>query len=67
MKGSRVDMLPGIEITPRVMLEKCIERLPRLKHIILIEENQEGVVEIYCTKMTLGDAAWMKSEFDKRF
>jgi hypothetical protein len=67
MRGSKVDMLPGVELTDRVLLEKAIERLPKVKRLVLIEENSEGEVHIYSSKMTMGDAAWLKVQFDKQF
>lgn len=67
MKGSKVDMIPGRPHTPRVLLEKLIERVGEIQHLVIIEHDKEGFVNIYQTQMTFGDAAWIKREFDKRF
>lgn len=67
MKGSKVDMLPGLATTPRVMLEKMLERVDEIQHLVLIEQDKDGFVNIYTTEMTKGDAAWIKVEFDKRW
>lgn len=67
MKGSKVDMLPGLATTPRVMLEKMLERTDEIQHLVIIEHDKDGFINIYQSKMTFGDAAWIKSEFNKRF
>lgn len=67
MKGSKIDMLPGRPHTPEVLLHKLLERVKESKILVVIEMDGEGLVNIYNTQMTFGDAAWMKSEFNKRF
>ena len=63
MKGSKVDMVPGLPTTPRVMLEKMIERVAETQNLIIIEQDKDGIVHVWQTKMSLGDEAWMQVEF----
>lgn len=60
-------MLPGLATTPRVLLEKAIERVDQMQGLVLIEVDKDGLVNIYNTKMTLGDAAWIEAEFRRRW
>jgi len=66
VKGSKVEMLPGLQATPRVMLEKAVERLPTLRHVVVIEEDLEGYVRVYTSQqMTYADMAWIRHQFNK--
>lgn len=60
-------MIPGLATTPRVLLEKAIERVDKIENLVILEQDKEGFVHIWCTKMTLGDKAWITAEFNKRF
>ena len=64
---SKVDMLPGLPTTPRVLLEKMLERVDQIDHLVILEHAKDGYVNIFSSQMSLGDAAWIKYEFDKRF
>ena len=64
-RGSKVDMRPGLPTTPRVMLEKMIERIDEVQNLIIIEQDKEGIVHIWQTQMSLGDEAWMQVEFER--
>lgn len=67
MKGSKVDMLPGLPISPRVLLEKMIERVNETETLIIIEYTKEGFIEVYSPAMRRDHAVWMKSRFNKQF
>ena len=60
-----MDMRPGLPTTPRVMLEKMIERIDEVRNLIIIEQDKEGIVHIWQTQMSLGDEAWMQVEFER--
>jgi hypothetical protein len=60
-------MVPGIPTTPRVLLEKVMERTGEISNLVVIEQDTDGRVHIYNTVMSLGDAVWMESEFRRRF
>jgi hypothetical protein len=65
VKGSKVDMKPGLPTTPRVMLEKMVERTAEIQNLIIIEQDKEGIVHVWQTQMSLGDEAWMQKEFER--
>lgn len=67
MKGSKVDMLPGLAITPRVLLEKVVERVDEVETLIIIAYGKDGLVEVYSPAMRRDHAVWMKSRFNKQF
>lgn len=67
MKGSKVDMLPGVPTTARVLLEKMIERVDQTQTLIIIEYTKEGDVEVWAQSMRRDHAVWMKSRFNKKF
>ena len=54
-------------MTPRILLEKMFERVGEISHLVIIEHDQEGYINLYSTTMTKGDAAWIKYEFDRRW
>jgi hypothetical protein len=60
-------MLPGLPTSPRVLLEKMIERVDQTETLIIIEYTKEGDVEVYSQAMRLDHALWMKSRFNKKF
>ena len=60
-------MIPGAAITPRVLLEKMLERIGEIEHLVILEHDKEGFINIYTSRMTAGDAAWIQREFNKRF
>lgn len=36
MKGSKVDMMPGVATTPRVLLEKVIENIDQTQELVVV-------------------------------
>ena len=60
-----MDMRPGLPTTPRVMLEKMIERADEVQNLIIIEQDKGGIVHVYQTQMSLGDEAWMQIEYGR--
>lgn len=66
-KFSKVDMLPGVPTTNRVLLEKMIERIDEVETLIIIEYSKDGAVEVWAPEMRRDHAVWMKHRFNKQF
>jgi hypothetical protein len=67
VKHSKVDMIPGVPTTPRVMLEKMIERVDKTETLVIIEYTKDGDVEVWAPAMRRDHAVWIKSRFNKQF
>jgi hypothetical protein len=74
MTGDRVVMLPGLQMTARVFIERLLEHASKIEHIACViqwRETADGKpteeTGVYSTTMPLGDAAWLRYVFDKDF
>lgn len=67
MKGSKVDMMPGVATTPRVLLEKVIENIDQTQELIVVVGRKDGYTDVYNTEMTKSTAVWLRRQFDKVF
>lgn len=69
-----IHMLPGLNASPQVFVERLREHAGKIKHIACVvqwSETIEGkpteMTAAYSTSMGMGDAAWLKYVFDKDF
>jgi len=64
MKGSKVDMLPGLATTPAVFIAKLMETADEIENMGAVVHYKNGHTEAFWTKQSLGDLCWLRHVFN---